>query len=319
MGKGMGCGASKGASVDVPTADRKLSRGTSAVLKAELIVHLTQTVGIPAEDSAVQDYADALHRAGYSTVAAFAELTVEQLCETPYSFKPYHATLVGRYRKQLSETTDDATDGSGNEVRAAESPASSSAAAPQERPPRREPRGDTIAPLRPGGDEPTEPWLHQKDGRIVLGKGNDMLSKILASVNLITIFGAARTGKSTLMSLLCGEQGLFRSSAGGESFTQGIMIANFFPSLEAFSSQDGGECVSPDSGSGGEDGLVVGFVDAEGQGDRGMQYDLKLISAPVLLSKIVFFNWKGGMQKHEILVRRCVYVLDACPEPALVN
>ena len=63
MGKGMGCGASKSALVDVPTADGKLSRGTSAVLKAELIVHLTQTVGIPAEDSAVEDYADALHTA----------------------------------------------------------------------------------------------------------------------------------------------------------------------------------------------------------------------------------------------------------------
>eukprot|EP01046_Picozoa_sp_COSAG06_P003794 COSAG06_NODE_151_length_21964_cov_95.963961_19_plen_347_part_00 len=307
MGKGMGCGASKSASVDVP----KLSRGTSAMLKAELIEHLTQTVGIPAGDSAVDDYVDALHTAGYSTVAAFAELTVEELCET-YSFKPYHATLVGRYRKEQSETTDDATDGSGNEVRAAESRASGSAAAPQERP-RREPHGDTIAPLRPGGDEPTESWLHQKDGRIVLGKGNDMLSKILASVNLITIFGAARTGKSTLMSLLCGEQGLFRSSAGGESFTQGIMIANFFTSLEAFSSQDGGECVSPDSGSSGEDGLVVGFVDAEGQGDKGMQYDLKLISTPLLFSSIVLFNWKGGMQKHEILVRQNpLYLSRAC-------
>jgi hypothetical protein len=284
-------------------------------------VHLTQTVGIPAGDSAVDDYVDALHTAGYSTVAAFAELTVEELCET-YSFKPYHATLVGRYRKEQSETTDDATDGSGNEVRAAESPASSSAAAPQERPPRREPRGDTIAPLRPGGDEPTETWLHQKDGHIILGKGNDMLSQIPASVNLITIFGAARTGKSTLMSLLCGEQGLFRSSAGGESFTQGIMIANFFSSLEAFSSQDGGECVSPYSGSGEEGGLVVGFVDAEGQGDKGMKYDLKLTSAPLLLSNTVIFNWKGGMQKHEILVRRkrrCVHFPDACPEPVLVN
>jgi hypothetical protein len=147
MGKGMGCGASKGASVDVPTADRKLSRGTSAVLKAELIVHLTQTVGIPAEDSAVQDYADALHRAGYSTVAAFAELTVEQLCETPYSFKPYHATLVGRYRKQLSETTDDATDGSGNEVRAAESPASGSAT-PRASGPADKEQGGAQAPYR---------------------------------------------------------------------------------------------------------------------------------------------------------------------------
>ena len=185
-----------------------------------------------------------------------------------------------------------------------------------------QPARPTSAPLCPGGGEPTELWLHQKDGRIVVGKGNDMLSKVLASVNLITIFGAARTGKSTLMSLLCGEQGLFRSSAGGESFTQGIMIANFFSSLEAFSSQDGGECVSPDSGSGEEDGLVVGFVDAEGQGDKGMRYDLKLTSAPLLLSNTVIFNWKGGMQKHEILVRRkrrCVHFPDACPEPVLVN
>jgi hypothetical protein len=50
-----------------------------------------------------------------------------------------------------------------------------------------------------------------------------------------------------------------------------------------------------------EERVLVGFVDAEGQGDRGVEYDLKLIAAPMLLSKIIIFNWSATMQKNKIL------------------
>eukprot|EP01046_Picozoa_sp_COSAG06_P002368 COSAG06_NODE_83_length_25105_cov_69.740913_11_plen_310_part_00 len=297
MGKGKGCGASAPAQpTDAP--EGALDEQLAQLSQQNVQQHL-QRIGLRPDIAAAR--AAQLVAAGYDTAEQIDRLSDEALAQA--GFRPGDVEKVAVFRERqagvdppIMATAVAAAAETTARVGMAGSPAPPGDKAAQ-------PGRPTIAPLRPGGDEPTEPWLHQKDGRIVGGKGNDMLSRILASVNLITIFGAARTGKSTLMSLLCGEQGLFRSSAGGESFTQGIMIANFFTSLEAFSSQDGGECVSPDS-SGGEDGLVVGFVDAEGQGDKGMKYDLKLMSAPVLLSPIVIFNWKGGMQKHEILVRR---------------
>eukprot|EP01033_Poteriospumella_lacustris_P005419 gene5421-3861_t len=49
------------------------------------------------------------------------------------------------------------------------------------------------------------------------------------------------------------------------------------------------------------DNIRVGFVDAEGQGDKDVSYDANLICPILLASKCVIFNWKGDMQKDAIL------------------
>jgi hypothetical protein len=51
----------------------------------------------------------------------------------------------------------------------------------------------------------------------------------------------------------------------------------------------------------GADQLRVGFVDVEGQGDESDQYDALLVTPLLLLSKVVVFNWKGGVEKTSIL------------------
>ena len=43
------------------------------------------------------------------------------------------------------------------------------------------------------------------------------------------------------------------------------------------------------------------FVDTEGQGDEDVDSDITLVTPILLLSKVILFNWKGGMQKEEIL------------------
>ena len=43
------------------------------------------------------------------------------------------------------------------------------------------------------------------------------------------------------------------------------------------------------------------FVDTEGQGDKDVDSDTTLLTPIVLLSKVILFNWKGGMQKNQIL------------------
>ena len=111
--------------------------------------------------------------------------------------------------------------------------------------------------------------------------------------NLISVFGAARQGKSFLMNCLAGETELFKISNQRESCTQGIDISRHLIPLSTFSGIHGGR---PNNSS-----TNIGFVDAEGQGDRDVTYDANLICPILLVSKAVIFNWKDSMQKDKIL------------------
>eukprot|EP01038_Epipyxis_sp_PR26KG_P015826 gene15826-21440_t len=113
--------------------------------------------------------------------------------------------------------------------------------------------------------------------------------------NLISIFGRARQGKSFLMNCLAGETDVFRISNEKESCTQGIDISNKWLSLKEFSGIDRGDAIKSEST------IRVGFVDAEGQGDKDVSYDAKLICPILLVSKCIIFNWKGDLQKDHIL------------------
>ena len=77
--------------------------------------------------------------------------------------------------------------------------------------------------------------------------------------------------------------------------TQGIDISDKFLSLTDFSRIDNGRAVNSDHP------IKIGFVDAEGQGDRNVTYDATLVCPILLASKCVIFNWKGDLQKDHIL------------------
>jgi hypothetical protein len=46
---------------------------------------------------------------------------------------------------------------------------------------------------------------------------------------------------------------------------------------------------------------TVGFVDAEGQGDRDTTYDARIACPVLLAAKCVLFNWRDSLQKDRIL------------------
>ncbi len=50
------------------------------------------------------------------------------------------------------------------------------------------------------------------------------------------------------------------------------------------------------------------FVDSEGQGDEDVDSDAKLLTPILLLSKVILFNWKGGLQKNLILNELAILV-----------
>lgn len=140
-------------------------------------------------------------------------------------------------------------------------------------------------------------------------------------VNLISIFGAARQGKSFLMNLLADQQDLFKISNLREPCTQGVDLSAHFLPLSTFSTLNG--CPS----LGGKAKMQIGFVDAEGQGDRDITCtqaalakcslsisstndvltyymysdDSRLVSPVLLASKVVLFNWKDSLQADRML------------------
>ncbi|CAK4086728.1 unnamed protein product [Aphanomyces euteiches] len=141
-------------------------------------------------------------------------------------------------------------------------------------------------------------WLGMdKDGKMTVSPAAAL--KVLQAlpenqdVNLISIFGAARQGKSFLMNLLANQQDLFRISNEKEPCTQGVDLSSHFMPLSSFSTING--CPRVNSS------MSVGFVDAEGQGDRDITYDSRLVSPVLLASKVVIFNWKDSLQADRML------------------
>jgi molybdopterin converting factor small subunit len=113
-------------------------------------------------------------------------------------------------------------------------------------------------------------------------------------INFVCVFGRARQGKSFLMNCLSGEQELFRVSNEKDSCTQGIDMSDKWIDIRDFSKIDDGTAVSRSN-------VKIGFIDAEGQGDRNVTYDATLVCPILLISKCVIFNWKGDLQKDHIL------------------
>ena len=97
-------------------------------------------------------------------------------------------------------------------------------------------------------------------------------------LNVVSVCGKLGTGKSYLMNALAPEP-VFGVSDQSTGFTQGIDVCSRLMPCSHF------------SGSVSEDGEpVIAFVDAEGQGDCGLQYDVKLACPCLLVSKVLILN-----------------------------
>ena len=81
---------------------------------------------------------------------------------------------------------------------------------------------------------------------------------------------------------------MFDTSDGIDACTEGVKIAS----------------VGHEVANGG----CAFFVDTEGQGDKDVESDIILLTPILLLSKVILFNWKGGMQKDRILNELAILV-----------
>ena len=99
-------------------------------------------------------------------------------------------------------------------------------------------------------------------------------------MNIVTILGIARTGKSTLMNNVVGKE-VFQTSDEEEGCTQGVWVSN----------------TTKDTGKNG----VTIYVDTEGQGNNSEKTDYKLLMPVLLLSKVIIFNIKGRIAATDVL------------------
>ena len=134
--------------------------------------------------------------------------------------------------------------------------------------------------------------------KVVEDPTNKMIRLIADPLNLISVMGPARSGKSTLMNLLagCTVSELFATYPGMETFTKGIYVPTRILSLPQFSSLEGAEPIEASNPN-----IKVSFVDTEGQGAMGAAYDLNLFSAALTTSRVVIYNRTGGLLTEEIL------------------
>ncbi|XP_028397313.1 uncharacterized protein LOC114521096 [Dendronephthya gigantea] len=127
------------------------------------------------------------------------------------------------------------------------------------------------------------PWITRSGQKLHVSTPKQLqrsMSDSYKFLNFMTILGPARQGKSFLMNCLIGDS-VFPSADTLGVCTKGIQVSNV--------------------------GFKVGnagfafFVDTEGQGDEGIESDATLLTPIILLSKVILFNWKGGLQKNQIL------------------
>lgn len=102
-------------------------------------------------------------------------------------------------------------------------------------------------------------------------------------LNLLTIVGAARRGKSFLMNALTGSDNIFLVSPEEVACTAGADLSPILMPLAEFERGGGG---SRTRGPASANQPTIAFVDMEGHGDKSEEHDVRLAAPFLLLSKV---------------------------------
>jgi len=183
--------------------------------------------------------------------------------------------------------------------------------------------------------QPVVKWMSVGRGSTVMGvdkKATAFLESFGSQeVQVVSIFGNARQGKSFLMNELSGEPGTFPVSSKSDPCTVGIELSTKATTPRELSALRGGgeeeprrrgffgSLFGPPVGrEEGEEAALVGsdesavvFADAEGQGDQRTSYDAKLVTPTLLAASVVLFNTKEAPLKDRILQQLGVLVRAA--------
>lgn len=101
-------------------------------------------------------------------------------------------------------------------------------------------------------------------------------------VNVLTIVGAAKQGKSFLMNALTGSDNVFPVSPAPTACTAGADLSPILMPLPEFKKGGGGVTTSSSC----QPPVTIAFVDMEGQGDKSPEHDVRLATPFLLVSKV---------------------------------
>jgi hypothetical protein len=134
---------------------------------------------------------------------------------------------------------------------------------------------------------------------VVTESGTKLLNKQKKSrnMNMLFIFGNARSGKSFMMNCLLGVPGLFKVVNSATPCTKGVDVSSLVVPHSTLAHHVGTYGASVPS----NDNLDVGFVDVEGQGDKDGTHDTMLALPLLVTSKVVLFNHKGAPTVNDML------------------
>lgn len=111
-----------------------------------------------------------------------------------------------------------------------------------------------------------------------------------APVNLVSILGPARNGKSSLMNNIVGTGDTFAMSDSVKACTKGgdlsrsvVRLADL-ENTDRYQSDWAGSRPTPSRGP--NEDIYVAFADVEGQGDESEEHDVRLSTPFLLLSKV---------------------------------
>lgn len=129
-------------------------------------------------------------------------------------------------------------------------------------------------------------WVAVKDGQLhTTGEAREILMEVREDepLNLLTVFGAAKCGKSFLMNALTGFDNMFPVSPGVTPCTAGADLSPILMPLSSFRRGGGRTDNSPVVSASPEPTIV--FSDMEGQGDQSAEHDTRLAIPFLLLSQ----------------------------------
>ena len=104
-----------------------------------------------------------------------------------------------------------------------------------------------------------------------------------APINVLTILGPARRGKSFLMNALNGSSGVFCVSPAAVPCTAGADLSPILLPLPVFARGSGGSAARTPPAPGQP---AIAFVDMEGQGDKSTEHGVRLATTFLLISRV---------------------------------
>lgn len=155
------------------------------------------------------------------------------------------------------------------------------------------------------GSPTAEKWViaDQECGVLrVKHEARQMLTTVPAGkpLNIVTILGAARRGKSFMMNALTGHDDLFPVSPNVAPCTAGADISPFLASLSDFERGGGSQTshVSPVTPE-----PTIAFVDMEGQGDKSNEHGVRLATTFLVVSKVSNVLQSAPLDRSHSLTR----------------